>query len=70
MAARFAELIITRSGQTSAESIGMEEAQENHNHPEKSRGMDVHLGMEGTNSNRHGEERNESKAINLIMKGL
>jgi hypothetical protein len=47
--------------------------------------MDVHLGIEGTNSNGNGEERNEnmnmaetikkncrrmSKAIRLIMKGL
>jgi hypothetical protein len=59
MATHFAELTTNRSGQTNAESIGMEEAQENYSHPEKSRWMDVHLGREGTNSNGHGEERNE-----------
>jgi hypothetical protein len=70
MAARFAELTTTRSGQTSAESIGMEEAQGNYSHPEKSRGMDVHLGMEGTNSNGHGEERNEDMNMAETIKNL
>jgi hypothetical protein len=70
MAAHFAELTTTRSGQTSAELVGMEEAQENYSHPEKSRGMDVHLGMEGTNSNGHGEERNEDMNMVETIKNL
>jgi hypothetical protein len=64
MDARFAEFTTTQSSHTSADSIGMEEVQENYSHPEKSRGMDVHLGMEGTNSNGHGEERNED--MNMV----
>jgi hypothetical protein len=48
----------------------MEEAKENYNHLEKSRGMDVHLGMEGTNSNRHGEERNEDMNMAETIKNL
>jgi hypothetical protein len=60
MAAHFAELTKTRLDQISAESIGMEEAQGNYSHPDESRGMDVHLGIEGTNSNGHGEEKNEN----------
>jgi hypothetical protein len=70
MVARFAELKTTRSGQTSEDSIGMEEAQGNYNHPEKSRGMDVHLGREGTNSNGHGEERNEDMNMAKTIKNL
>jgi hypothetical protein len=48
----------------------VEEAQGNYSHPEKSRGMDVHLGMEGTNSNRHGEERNEDMNMAETIKNL
>jgi hypothetical protein len=48
----------------------MEEAQENYSHPEKSKGMDVHLGMDGTNSNEHGEERNEDMNIAETIKNL
>jgi hypothetical protein len=70
MAARFAELTTTRSGQTSAKSVVMEEAQRNYIHLEKSRGMDVHLGMEGTNSNGHGEERNEDMNMAETIKNL
>ena len=70
MAGRFAEFTTTRSGQTSAESIGMEEAQGNYSHTEKSRGMDVHLGMEGMNSNGHGEERNEDMNMVETIKNL
>jgi hypothetical protein len=32
--------------------------------------MDVHLGMEGTNSNRHGEERNEDMNMVDTIKNL
>ena len=60
MAACFAELTTTRSGQTSVDSIGMEEAQGNYSQQYESRGIDVHLGIEGTKSNGHGEERNEN----------
>ena len=62
----------------------MEEAHGTYSHEDEIRGMDVHLGIEGTNSNGHGEGRDEnmnmvetikiyrrmSKAIKLIMKGL
>ena len=48
----------------------MEEAQENYSHPEKSRGMDVHLGMEGMNSNGHGEEMNENMNMVETIKNL
>jgi hypothetical protein len=70
MAAHFAKLTTTRSGQTSAEFVGMEEAQGNYSHPEKSRWMDVHLGMEGRNSNGHGEERNEDMNMVETIKNL
>jgi hypothetical protein len=70
MAARFAELTITRSDQISVESIGMEESQENYSHPYESRGMDVHLGIEGTNSNGHREERNENMNMAETIKNL
>ena len=42
----------------------MEEAQENYSHPEKRKGMDAHLDMEGMNSNRHGEGSNED--VNMV----
>jgi hypothetical protein len=48
----------------------MEEAQGNYSHPEKSRGMDVHLGMEETNSNGRGEERNEDMNMAETIKNL
>ena len=32
--------------------------------------MDVHLGMEGTNSNGHGEERNEDMNMAKTIKNL
>jgi hypothetical protein len=74
MAAHFAELTINRSSHTSLESIGMEEEQGNYSHLEKSRGVDVHLVMEGTNSNGHGEERNEdmnmAETINNLQKDV
>jgi hypothetical protein len=60
MAAHFAEFTTTRSDQISVESIGMEEEQGNYSQQDESRGVDVHLGIEGTNSNGHGEEKNEN----------
>jgi hypothetical protein len=70
MAAHFLELTTTRLGQTNEESIEMEEEQGNYSHLEKSRGMDVHLGMEGTNSNGHGDERNEDMNMAKTIKNL
>jgi hypothetical protein len=70
MDACFAELIKTRSYQTSVESIGMEEAQGNHSHQDESRGVDVHLGIEGTKSNGHGEERNENMNMDDTINNL
>jgi hypothetical protein len=48
----------------------MEEAQGNYSQEDESRGMDVHLGMEGTNSNEHGEERNEDMNMAETIKNL
>jgi hypothetical protein len=70
MAARFSKLTTTRSGQTSAESVEMEEAQGNYSHLYKRRGMDVHFYMEGTNSNGHGEQRNEDMNMAETIKNL
>ena len=70
MVGHFVELTTTRSGQTSADSIVMKEEHGNYIHPEKSRGMDVHLGMEGTNSDGHGEERNEDMNMVETIKNL
>ena len=70
MVAHFAELTSTRLNQISAESIGMEEAQGNYIQQDESRGVDVHLSMEGTNSNGHGEERNEDMNMDETIKNL
>ena len=70
MAGHFVELTTTRLDQINAESIGMEEAQENYSQPNESRGMDVHLGIKGTNSNGHGEERNEKMNMAETIKNL
>jgi hypothetical protein len=70
MATCFAELTTTRSDQRSAESIGMEEAQGNYSQQDESRGVDVHLGIEGMNSNGHGEERNENIIMEEAIKNL
>jgi hypothetical protein len=61
MASLFAKLNQIKN---SEESIGMEEAQENYSQQDERRGMDVHMGIEGTNSNGHGNERNEN--INMV----
>jgi hypothetical protein len=42
------------------DSIGMEETQRNYSKEDEIRMMDFHLGIEGTKSNGHGEERNEN----------
>jgi hypothetical protein len=70
MVARFVELTTTRSDQSSAGSIGMEEEQGNYSQQDDSRGVDVHLGIEGTNSNGHGEERNENLNMTETIKNL
>jgi hypothetical protein len=70
MATRFAALTTTRLDQTSAESIRMEEAQGNYSQQNEDRGVDVHLGMEGTNSNGHGEEMNEDMNMAETIKNL
>jgi hypothetical protein len=70
MATLFAELTTTRSVQISAESIGMEEAQGNFSQQDESRGMNVHLDIEGTNSNGHGEERDENLNMVETIKNL
>jgi hypothetical protein len=70
MAGCFEELTTTRSDQTNAESIGMEEAHGNYNQQDESRGVDFHLGIEEMNSNGHGEERNENMNMAETIKNL
>jgi hypothetical protein len=48
----------------------MEEAQGTYNQEDEIRGMDVHLGIEGTNSNGHGEERDENMNMVEAIKNL
>ena len=48
----------------------MEEAQGNYNQEDEVRGMDVHLSIEGTNSNGHGEERDENMNMAETIKNL
>jgi hypothetical protein len=48
----------------------MEEAQGNYSQEDEVRGMDVHLSIEGTNSNGHGEERNENMNMAETIKNL
>jgi hypothetical protein len=52
------------------ESIVMEEAQGNYIQEDEIRGMDVHLGIEGTNSNGHGEGRDENMNMVETIKNL
>jgi hypothetical protein len=66
----FAELTKTRSDQISTKSIGMEETQGNYSKKYERRGMNVHLDIEGTNSNGHGEERNENLNMVETIKNL
>ena len=70
MVAHFAKLTTTRLDQISAESIGMEEAQRNYSQRDESRGMNVHLDIEGTKSNGHGEERDENLNMVETIKNL
>jgi hypothetical protein len=42
----------------------MEDAQEAYSPEDEIRGMNAQFGMEGTNSNRHGEEKDDN--INLV----
>ena len=48
----------------------MEEAPGNYNQEDEVRGMDVHLSMEGTNSNGHGEEWDENINMAETIKNL
>ena len=48
----------------------MEEAQGTYIQQDEIRGMDVHLGIEGTNSNGHGDERNENMKMAETIKNL
>jgi hypothetical protein len=48
----------------------MEEAQVTYSQEDEIRGMDVHLGIEGTNSNGHGDERNENMNMAETIKNL
>jgi hypothetical protein len=70
MVAHFSELTTTISDQTSVEPIGMEEAWGNYSQQDESRGVNVHLGIKGTNSNEHGEERNENMNMAETIKNL
>ena len=48
----------------------MEEAQGTYSKEDEIRGMDVHFGIEGTNSNGHGDERNENMNMVETIKNL
>jgi hypothetical protein len=48
----------------------MEEAQDAYSSEDEVRGMDVHLGVEGTNSNGHGEEIDKEVSMMKIIKNL
>jgi hypothetical protein len=48
----------------------MEEAQGTYSQQDESKGMDVHLGIEGTNSNGHGEGRDENMNMAETIKNL
>jgi hypothetical protein len=48
----------------------MEEAHGTYSQEDEIRGMDVHLGIEGTNSNGHGEGRNENMNMVETIKNL
>jgi hypothetical protein len=70
MAAHFAKLTTTRSYQISTESLGMEETQRNYSQQDERRVINVHLDIEGTNSNAHGEERDENLNMVETIKNL
>jgi hypothetical protein len=48
----------------------MEEAQGNYSQEDEIRGMDAHLGIEGTNSNGHGEGRDENMNMVETIKNI
>jgi hypothetical protein len=48
----------------------MEEARDAFNSDNEARGMDVHLGVEGSNSNGHGEEVDKEGNMMKIIKKL
>ena len=48
----------------------MEEAPRNYNQEDEVRGMDIHLSMEGTKSNGHGEEIDENLNMEETIKNL
>ena len=70
MVACFAELTINKSDQISTESIGMEETLRKYSQQDESREMNVHLDIEGTNTNGHGEERDENLNMVETIKNL
>ena len=48
----------------------MEETQDNYSQEDEVMGMDAHLSIEGTNSNGHGEERDENMNMAETIKNL
>jgi hypothetical protein len=48
----------------------MDEAHDAYIQEDEVRGMDVHLGVEGTNSNGHGEEMDKDTGLMKIIKNL
>ena len=48
----------------------MEEAQDAYSSEDEVRGMDIHLGVEGTNSNGHEEEIDKEDNVKKIIKKL
>jgi hypothetical protein len=48
----------------------MEEAHDAYSQEDEVRGMDVHLGIEGSNSNGHGEEIDTDVGMMKIIKNL
>jgi hypothetical protein len=48
----------------------MEEAHDAYSSEDEVRGMDVHLGVEGSNSNGHGEEIDKEENMKKIIKKL
>jgi hypothetical protein len=48
----------------------MEETHDAYSSEDEVRGMDVHLGVEGSNSNGHGEEIDKEENMKEIIKNL
>jgi hypothetical protein len=70
LVAHFAELKKIDQIRISIESIGMEEAHGTYIQEDEIRGMVFHLGVEGTNSNGHGDEMNENMNMTETIKNL